>query len=314
MCYGYTKSSVPAAIPAGGGLAPMGGPFYDYDAALDSDTKFPEYFDGKPFFYDWAQEPHLADAARRRTAEGREGQPASCRTRRSWRRSRLEFGPDGSLYALEWGGGFGRDNPNSGIYRIDYINGSRSPVAVGHGDARQRPGAADRHVLDGSASADPEGGALTYAWDFDGDGTADSTAANPTHIYTAPGVYQRAPHGHRPGRQGPARRVIPITVGNTQPDGRVQRARSTAASSTGATASTGTSTVTDAEDDGRLRRPDRPARARPRRARAPDCSSTAARPARVVTDLGGGHSEDMKVFFALDARYTDRRRRRRAGR
>ena len=51
----------------------------------------------------------------------------------------MEFGPDGSLYALEWGGGFGRDNPNSGIYRIDYINGSRSPVAVGDGDARQRP-------------------------------------------------------------------------------------------------------------------------------------------------------------------------------
>ncbi len=26
----------------------------------------------------------------------------------------------------------------------------------------------------------------------------------------------------------------------------------------------------------------------------------------VVTDLGSGHSEDMKVFFALDARYTDK--------
>ena len=26
----------------------------------------------------------------------------------------------------------------------------------------------------------------------------------------------------------------------------------------------------------------------------------------IVTDLGSGHSEDMKVFFALDARYTDK--------
>ncbi len=41
----------------------------------------------------------------------------------------LKFGPDGSLYTLEWGGGFGRDNPNSSIYRIDYIYGSRSPIA-----------------------------------------------------------------------------------------------------------------------------------------------------------------------------------------
>ena len=42
----------------------------------------------------------------------------------------MKFGPDGALYTLEWGGGFGRDNPNSGIYRVDYINGSRGPVAV----------------------------------------------------------------------------------------------------------------------------------------------------------------------------------------
>ncbi len=55
MYYGYTKSSVPAVIPAGGGLAPMGGPFYDYDPDLDSDVKFPEYFDGKPFFYEWSK-------------------------------------------------------------------------------------------------------------------------------------------------------------------------------------------------------------------------------------------------------------------
>ena len=50
----------------------------------------------------------------------------------------LKFGPDGSLYVLEWGGGFGRDNPNSGLYRIDYITGSRSPMARATVDARLR--------------------------------------------------------------------------------------------------------------------------------------------------------------------------------
>ena len=37
-------------------------------------------------------------------------------------------------------------------------------------------------------STDPDGDALTYAWDLDGDGAFDdSTAANPTHTYTTNG-------------------------------------------------------------------------------------------------------------------------------
>ena len=32
----------------------------------------------------------------------------------------LEFGPDGSLYVLDYGDGFFRANPDAGLYRIDY--------------------------------------------------------------------------------------------------------------------------------------------------------------------------------------------------
>lgn len=39
-----------------------------------------------------------------------------------------------------------------------------------------------------SGSHDPEGGALNYDWDF-GDGTSHSSAANPSHTYTAAGAY-----------------------------------------------------------------------------------------------------------------------------
>ena len=41
--------------------------------------------------------------------------------------------------------------------------------------------------FDGSTSSDPEGGALTYAWDF-GDGLSGS-GVSPQHTYTAAGVY-----------------------------------------------------------------------------------------------------------------------------
>ena len=40
------------------------------------------------------------------------------------------------------------------------------------------------------SATDADGDALTYSWDFDGDGTEDSTVEDPSHTYTAPGVYE----------------------------------------------------------------------------------------------------------------------------
>ena len=42
----------------------------------------------------------------------------------------MEFGPDGSLYLLEYGDGFFRANPDAQLSVIRYVKGTRSPVAV----------------------------------------------------------------------------------------------------------------------------------------------------------------------------------------
>lgn len=51
----YNYAGNPLFPEIGGGGAPMGGPVYDYDPELDSDVKWPEYWDGKAIFGEWNQ-------------------------------------------------------------------------------------------------------------------------------------------------------------------------------------------------------------------------------------------------------------------
>ncbi len=300
MYYGYSASTVPAVIPAGGGLAPMGGPFYDFDAASLSDTKFPEYFDGKPFFYEWSKNRIYSMTI----------DDAGTKLEKIWRflpteqflsPQDMKFGPDGALYTLEWGGGFGRDNPDSGIYRVDYINGSRRPVA--RATATPDNGALPLTVsFDAAASSDPEGGALSFAWDFDGDGDTDATGSTATHTYTEAGAFSaRLTVTDPAGKEGTT--TVPITAGNTRP------VVSFAAPVDGGFIDWGDEIswdvdVTDAEggvDPSRITvipglghdNHDHPT------------VSQSGPTGSVITDLGGGHSEDMKVFFTLKADYAD---------
>jgi cytochrome c len=300
MYYGYTKSSVPAVIPAGGGLAPMGGPFYDYDPDLVSDVKFPQYFDGKPFFYEWSKNriySMLLDDDGTKLEKISRFLP----TETFLSPQDMKFGPDGALYTLEWGGGFGRDNPNSGIYRVDYISGSRSPIATA--TATPDNGSAPLPVaFDGTASRDPEGDPLSYAWDFDGDGTTDATTATASYTFTTPGAYSaRLTVTDAAGKTGTT--VIPITVGNSRPqvsfNGPVN----------GGFIDWGDQIAWDVEvtdPDGGVNEDD--IIVQPALGHDSHTHPTVAQngpTGSVVTDLGSGHSEDMKVFFALDARYTD---------
>ena len=98
----------------------------------------------------------------------------------------LDFGPDGALYVIEWGSGFGGDNADSGVYRIDYVAGDKAPIA--EATASRRPTASRRWRCSSTrtGSRDPEGGPITYAWDFNCDGTIDSTERQPDATPTRP--------------------------------------------------------------------------------------------------------------------------------
>src|SRR5262249_55656946 len=157
----------------GTGRAPTGGPRYHFDPTLDSDRKFPAFYDNKWFIAEW-NNGWIKTANLGPTGAMTKVDPFALGT--GYKRPMdLDFGPDGALYVIEWGSGFGGDNADSGVYRIDYVAGDKAPIA--NGAASVTSGLAPLAVNFTSAgSSDPEGGPLTYAWDF-GDG-ATSTDPN----------------------------------------------------------------------------------------------------------------------------------------
>ena len=206
----YDGGSIPEF--GSGSESPMGGPVYRYDPDLDSDTKFPAYFDGTFFAADWGR------GWIKNIVMDEDGQPLAINpfSVQLVRPMDIEFGPDGSLYVLDYGSGYFGGAPDSALYRIDYVKGQRAPIAVA--SASPTSGAVPLTVnfsSEGSRDPDP-GDSFTYAWDFNGDGEVDSTEPNPTFTYAVQGQFTaRLTLTDRAGKTGTA--TVQITVGNTAP-------------------------------------------------------------------------------------------------
>ena len=197
--------------------APMTSGTYAYDKDLVSDRKWPAYFDRKAIWADWNNN-RLFTVQMNMAGTNYTDINRFLPSLPMKRPHALQFGPDGALYMIEWGSGFNGDNADSGIYRIDYVEGNRAPVA--RATANKTSGPAPLAVtFDGSGSFDADSGTaagLTYAWDFDGNGTTDGVEPTATYTYTTPGNYTaRLTVTDDGGRTGTTN--IDITVGNTAP-------------------------------------------------------------------------------------------------
>ncbi|WP_433527959.1 ThuA domain-containing protein [Micromonospora sp. CA-263727] len=201
-----------------GGVGPMGGPIYKYDPNLESDSKFPAYFDNTVVFGEFTRN-RLFSFQTNGSGKLQGIEPLLSGFR--WDNPMdMEFGPDGHLYVLEYGNGFFRANPEAKLSVVRYVKNGRAPVAK----ATSTPSSGQapltvRFSAEGSYDSDP-GDTISYAWDFLGDGTATSTEANPTFTFTENGVHQvRLTVTDSTGKSSVTLREI--VVGNTAPTVRI---------------------------------------------------------------------------------------------
>ncbi|MQW74974.1 DUF1349 domain-containing protein [Nocardioides sp. dk4132] len=197
--------------------APMTSGTYSYDPDLVSDRKWPEYFDRKAIWADW-NNSRLFTVQMNQNGTNYTDINRFLPNLPMIRPHALQFGPDGALYMIEWGSGFNGNNTDSGVYRIDYVEGNRAPIARATADPTSGP-APLTVQFDGSGSFDADTGdatGLTYAWDFDGDGTTDATTPTASFTYAEAGNYTaRLTVTDEGGRSGTTN--IDIVAGNTAP-------------------------------------------------------------------------------------------------
>jgi PKD repeat protein len=182
----------------GNGISPMGGPAMQRIANNSSPFRWPNAFLGQPLFYEWSRDyakimqlnrpngnqlrdiKHLFGGAASQNPNIVLDNPMD-----------MEFGPENALYTLEYGTGYFAELPAAQLARIDYVrNGQYTPVVRAAASPSSGTTAPLTVKFSSAGTNDANGDRLRYQWDFQSDGTFDSTEANPTFTYTAKGIYE----------------------------------------------------------------------------------------------------------------------------
>ena len=157
-----------------------------------------ELFAGQPIFYEWSRD--YAKVMQLNRPNGNQladikhlfgGAPSQNPNIVLDNPMDMEFGPDNALYTLEYGTGYFAELPAAQLARIDYVrNGQYTPVVRAAATPSSAMTAPLTVQFSSAGTVDANGDRLRYAWDFDSNGTVDSTQANPTYTYTAKGIYE----------------------------------------------------------------------------------------------------------------------------
>ena len=171
-----------------GSRSAMSGPVYYYDDFAKAETRFPEYYDGKLFIYEWARswvqvvtfdenlnlariEPFLPEQEWYKPID-------------------IKFAPDGSMYVLQYGANYFEHNPDSRLVKITFVEGNREPKAELLAD--KTIGAVPLTVtLSAERSFDYDrNDQLKYKWNPDIESAEAYKGETITITYDTPGIYK----------------------------------------------------------------------------------------------------------------------------
>ncbi|MEM8485905.1 MAG: ThuA domain-containing protein [Bacteroidota bacterium] len=212
--YPYNPSTEFPDVTEGVGRTALAGPVYYREETQDIQVRLPDYFDDTLFIYEWARnwihEVKLDDQG------GILDIQPFLSNQEFLRPIDMKAGPDGALYLLEWGTGFGGNNEDSRLTKISFVQGSRAPVI--QAEVAPLAGQSPLEVqFDASRSFDPDPNEpLTFAWDFEADGTVDATDPIVSHTYTENGVFTATLTATDPA-ENVSVASFQIVVGNSYP-------------------------------------------------------------------------------------------------
>jgi cytochrome c len=211
--YPYADSPEFGAVVGKGGRNAMAGPVYYSDDFKDVEKRFPDYFNGKFFAYDWMRD-WVNLVTMNAAGDFVEMERFMPKTKFSHPMD-MQFGRDGALYMLEYGQNWFAQNSDARLIKIEYNAGNRTPVAVA--TASKTAGAAPLTVnFSSEGSVDYDNDPLSITWVSDAKKAKKSKTSMTSFTYKKAGVYHPK-LTVKDGNGNVATQTLEIKVGNEPP-------------------------------------------------------------------------------------------------
>jgi cytochrome c len=211
--YPYAKSNEFPQLGTGGRNA-MAGPVY-YGDLFPKDTRYPAYYDGKLFIYDWVR--GWIKAVTMTPAGDYDKMEPFMSTTKFNALMDMEVGPDGKFYILEYGNGWFTKNPDAALSRIDFNAGNRTPV-IKSITSDKTSGALPFKVKFTVDAADPEKDPLTFIWDLGNGETVTTNEPVLEHTFNKIGDYDVRVAVSDPGKLTAKSGIASVYAGNIAPE------------------------------------------------------------------------------------------------
>ncbi len=210
--YPYAKSPDFPSVGTGGRAA-MAGPVY-YSDLFPKETRYPSYYDGKFFFYEWIR-GFIKPVTMLPNGDYDRMEPFMEHTKFNSPID-MELGPDGRIYILEYGNGWFMKNPDAGLVRIDYIAGNRPPKIL-KAEIDRETGGLPMVVHAKVQAKDPENETLHYTWNFGNGVTLESADPEASYTYQKPGDYMITVDVRDPEGATSKSEALHVYAGNEMP-------------------------------------------------------------------------------------------------